>query len=98
MSGKRKVHSASFKGKVALEALKELTPINTLASRYEVQPSQISTWKKQLKSGVNKIFNKKRGRAKDDSNTVEKRLYEEIGRLKIELDWLKKSLRSVILV
>ncbi len=92
MSGKRRVHSPSFKGKVALEALKELTPINTLASKYEVQPNQISAWKKQLKDGVIEIFSKKRGRSKEHSNDVEKRLYEEIGRLKIELDWLKKKL------
>ncbi len=91
MSGKRKVHSAAFKGKVALEALKELKPINALASKYEVLPNQISTWKKQLKDGVTEIFSKKRGRAKEQSNDVEKCLYEEIGRLKIELDWLKKK-------
>jgi transposase-like protein len=91
MSGKRRVHSASFKGKVALEALKELNPINVLASNYEVQPNQISAWKKQLKEGVTEIFNNKRGKSTEQSNDVEKRLYEEIGRLKIELDWLKKK-------
>ena len=91
MSGKRKVHSALFKGRVALEALKELKPINALASQYEVQPNQISIWKKQLKEGVLEIFSKKRGKDKEQSNHVEKRLYEEIGRLKIELDWLKKK-------
>ncbi len=91
MSRKRRVHSATFKGKVALEALKELKPINMLASQYEVQPNQISTWKKQLKEGVPEIFSKKRSRTKEDSCKTEKRLYEEIGRLKIELDWLKKK-------
>ncbi len=91
MSGKRRVHSASFKGKVALEALKELKTINALASKYEVQPNQISNWKKQLKEGVPDIFNKKRGKAKDHANNVEKRLYEEIRSLKIELDWMKKK-------
>ena len=55
MSQKRRVHSAAFKGKVALEALKELKPINVLASQYEIQPNQISTWKKQLKEGVTEI-------------------------------------------
>ena len=91
MSGKRRVHSALFKGKVAIEALKELKTINELASEYEVQPNQISKWKKQLKEGVPEIFSKRRGKAKEQSNNVEKRLYEEIGRLKIELDWLKKK-------
>ena len=52
---------------------------------------EISTWKKQLKEGVAEIFSKKRGRAQEDSSKAEKRLYEEIGRLKMELDWLKKK-------
>lgn len=60
-------------------------------SQYEVQPNQISIWKKQLKEGVSEIFSKKRGKAKEESNNIEKRLYEEIGRLEIELDWLKKK-------
>ena len=72
MSRKRRVRSAAFKGKVALEALKELKPINVLASRYEIQPNQISTWKKQLKEGVTEIFSRKRGKAKDDSRKAEK--------------------------
>ena len=97
MSGKRKVHSPAFKGKVALEALKELKPINALASRFEVWPNQIGTWKKQLKDRVTEIFSKKRGRAKEHSNDVEKRLYEEIGRLKIIGLVEKKSLISAVL-
>jgi transposase len=91
MSRKRRVRSAAFKGKVALEALKELKPINVLASQYEIQPNQISTRKKQLKEGITEIFSKKRGRAKEDPGKAEKRLYEEIGRLKMEPDWLKKK-------
>jgi len=86
MSEKRKVHSAAFKGKVVLEALKELKPINALASQYEIQPNQISTWKKKLKEGVLEIFSKKSSKAKEDSHKVENRLYEEVGRLKMELD------------
>ena len=91
MSRKRRVHSAAFKGKIALEALKELKPINVLASQYEIQPNQISTWKKQLKEGVTEIFSRKCSKAKDNSRKAEKLLYEEIGRLKMELDWLKKK-------
>jgi len=91
MTSKRRVYNAAFKGKVALEALKGLKPVNVLASEYEVQPNQISLWKKQLKEGVPEIFNKKRGKAREQPNTVEKKLYEEIGRLKMEMDWLKKK-------
>ena len=91
MAGKRRVHSAAFKGKVALEALKGLKPVNVLASEYEVQPTQISAWKKQLKGSVSDVFAVKRGKAKKQSNEVEDKLYSEIGRLKMELDWLKKK-------
>ena len=91
MSVKRRVHSAAFKGKVALEALKELKPINVLASQYEIQPNQISTWKKQLKESVSEIFSRKRGKAKEDTRKAEKRLYEEISSLKI---WIWTGLKK----
>lgn len=91
MSKKRKVHSADFKAKVALEAHKNIKPVNEIASVYGVHPTQVSQWKSQLLSGVKDIFSSKRGRqaAADEAQTS--RLYEEIGRLKVELDWLKKK-------
>lgn len=91
MTARRKAHTAAFKGKVALEALKGLKPINVLASEYEVQPNQISLWKKKLKDYVPEVFSQKRGKAKMQSNADEQRLYEKIGRLEMELDWLKKK-------
>jgi transposase len=91
MAGKRKVHSANFKGKVALEAIRGLKPINVLASEYGVQPNQISIWKKSLKEGIPGIFSNKRGKAKINSDSTDKQLFEEIGRLKMERDWLKKK-------
>ncbi len=91
MPEKRRVHSAGFKGKVALEALKGLKTINVLASEYGVHPNQISIWKKQLKACIPDAFDKKRGKTKESSESIEKGLYEEIGRLKMELDWLKKK-------
>lgn len=91
MAGKRKVYGAAFKAKVALEALKGLTPINVLASEYGVQPNQISLWKKQMKDNVSEIFKNRRGRTKEKEDQTERKLYEEIGRLKVELDWLKKK-------
>ena len=74
-----------------MDALKGLKPTNVLASEHGVQPNQISVWKKQLKAGVPEIFGKKRGKAREQPSGVEKKLYEEIGRLKMELDWLKKK-------
>jgi len=91
MINKRKVHSASFKSKVALEAAKGLKTLHGLASEYKVHPNQISQWKKQLKEGVIDIFSKKRGKSSPDGEGREPELYEEIGRLKMELEWLKKK-------
>ena len=88
---KRKQHSTKFKTKVAIEALKELDTISTLASHYEVHPNQISTWKRQLREGTELIFTRKNKRKdKDDQDQLEK-LYEQIGRLKVENDFLKKK-------
>lgn len=91
MGNKRKVHSASFKSKVALEAAKGFKTIHGLASEYEVHPNQISQWKKQLNEGVIDIFSKKHGKNTLHGAEMEPKLYEEIGRLKMELEWLKKK-------
>ena len=92
MTNIRKVHSSAFKSRVALEAVKESKTINVLASEFGVHPNQIGLWKKQLKDGVVEIFGTKRGRSKKNTAVEESKLFEEIGRLKIELDWLKKKL------
>lgn len=90
----RRKFSSDFKAKVALEALKEQATIAELANRFDVHPNQISTWKKELLEGAGEIFSSKR--AKDIPAELEdgltKPLYEEIGRLKIESDWLRKKL------
>lgn len=86
----RKSYSGDFKAKVALEAVKGERSLSELASRYEVHPNQIRTWKKQLITGLPDIFSEHR-RSKDENDEgVKAKLYEEIGRLKVELDWLKK--------
>lgn len=87
----RKKHSAKFKAKVALEAIKGDRSISELASLYEVHPTQIGRWKKRLLEQVPEIFSgKRKTRAKEDEKLKEK-LYQEIGQLKVELDWLKKK-------
>lgn len=92
----RKTHSASVKAKAALEAIKGHQTINELAGKYGVHPTQLSHWKKQLLSESEAIFSDKRRRDQAQAVTQEARLYEEIGRLKIELDWLKKKFQPVI--
>jgi transposase-like protein len=90
MTAKRKRHSAEFKARVALEALKNRETVNELASKYEVHPSQISQWKTHLKESLAEIF-KSKARSNGDVKLVES-LYKQIGQLTVELDWLKKKL------
>lgn len=87
----RKKYSSEFKSKVALEALKGQRTLSELASEYEVHPNQISQWKQQLKNALPDVFDKTSAKSNTDSKKLEARLYQEIGRLKVELDWLKKK-------
>jgi transposase-like protein len=91
MAGARKRHSASFKAKVALEATKQTRTIAELAKAYQVHPVQISQWKKQLLDGVETLFQDGRRRDRDEAQAIQAELYERIGRLNMEVEWLKKS-------
>jgi transposase-like protein len=90
MTGPRKRHSASFKAKVALEAAKQTRTAAELAKAYQVHPVQISQWKKQLLDGAESLFRNTR-RDHEDSQALQAELYERIGRLNMEVEWLKKS-------
>ena len=90
MNGKRKQHTAEFRFKVALEALKGLKTVAELASIYEVHPTLINRWKKELHEGGRTIFGSPK-RKERETEVLQAALYEEIGRLKFELDWLKKK-------
>ena len=87
----RRSFSADFKARVALEALKGDRTLAELASHYEVHPNQIRTWKKRLLEEMSGIFSDKRRKEKQVDEGDKAKLYEEIGRLKIEVDWLKKK-------
>ena len=91
MAGTRKRHSASFKARVALEAAKQTRTIAELARTYQVHPVQISQWKKQLLDGVESLFRDGRRRESDRDRADQAELYERIGRLNMEVEWLKKS-------
>jgi transposase len=93
MSKKRRTFSADFKSKVALEALREQETLNQIAARYDVLPVQVSQWKNQLLSGASGTFARKGEREKllEDHSEKESRLYQKIGQLEVELDWLKKK-------
>jgi putative transposase len=89
--GMRRKHSATFKAKVALEAVKNEKTLAQLSSQYEVHPNQISQWKKRFLSEMSGIFSGKQKKVEKDSEALEAELYRQIGQLKVELDWLKKK-------
>lgn len=91
MSTQRKQHSAEFKAKVALEAIKGAETLNQLSVRFEVHPNQITRWKQEALEGMAEIFSRRKdNKAKDDEAATDE-LFKQIGQLKVELDWLKKK-------
>lgn len=88
----RKKFNAEFKAKVVLEALKEQKTIADLAVQYEVHPTQIQTWKKHFLDNSSAVFAEKNTSSKD-TEAKESRLFEQIGKLQVENDWLKKKLQ-----
>ena len=90
MVGVRKQHSAATKAKIAMEALKEVKTMAEIAGDNGVHPIQVGKWKKELISRSCELFEDKR-RRRDDRNEDTAALYEQIGRLKMELEWLKKK-------
>ncbi len=88
---KRTFRSATFKKKVALEAIRESETINELAKRYGVHPLQVRKWKKQLLDNAEVAF-KKNNIKRDNFQAKESALHEQIGKLSVENDWLKKKL------
>ena len=93
MSKKRRTFSAEFKAKVALEALREQETLNQIAASYDMLPVQVSQWKQQLLSSASGAFERPGERAKQlhEHEEKESRLYQKIGQLEVELDWLKKK-------
>jgi putative transposase len=91
MKGTRKRYPASFKARVALEAAKQTKTLAELSGRYQVHSVQISQWKKQLLDGIESLFRDGRRRDHDETQAIQAELYEQIGRLKMELEWLKKK-------
>ena len=88
----RKVYQAEFKAKVALEAVKGRMTINEIAKEFQIHSNQISKWKKQFLESLPGIFDNSRpGRSGEADEELTDQLYQQIGRLKVELDWLKKK-------
>ncbi len=87
----RKRHSAQVKAKVALEAIKGHKTVNEIASEYGVHPTQIAQWKKQALDQLPEIFSHKQQKGAQEEEALKAALYQQIGQLKVELDWFKKK-------
>jgi len=88
---KRQVHTPEFKAKVGLEAVRGVKTINEIGQAYGVHPVQVGQWKKAIQEQAKTLFEGKRGAKPMASHQEPDQLYSEIGKLKMELDWLKKK-------
>ncbi|GGB98189.1 transposase [Dyadobacter sediminis] len=93
MKKERRKFSASFKAKVAIEAINEVQTVQELASKYEIHPTQITAWKREFLEKAELVFSKESPPTGHDAeNTKEKELYSKIGELQVRVDFLKKVL------
>ncbi len=90
MKQKRRVHSPEFKTKVVIEILKGEKTSSQLAGKFGIHPAVLCDWKKQFLQSASEIF-KKRNRHSKNEDKEKAELFEQIGRLKMELEWLKKK-------
>jgi transposase-like protein len=91
MTRKRRAFGGAFKAKVALAAIRGDKTTAQLAAEYEVHTSQVTAWKQQLLEQAPKLFEDSRSKDRDETLANEQQLYEQIGRLKMENEWLKKK-------
>lgn len=91
MTIQRRQHSGAFKAKVALEAIRGERTLNELAADYGVHPVQITQWKRVALDALPEIFSSRRGSRQKEEEALKAALYQQIGQLKVELDWLKKK-------
>lgn len=90
----RKTYTPQFKAKIGLEAVRGVKTINEIGHEHGVHPAQVAQWKKEIQENANTLFEVKRGKKKEkeiNAHEDPERLYSEIGRLKVALDWLKKK-------
>ena len=88
---KRKRYSKDFKARVAVEAIKDQKTANELASEYEIHASLVSTWKQQALEALPEVFGQGQQRQAEEFEAEKDRLYRQIGKLQVEVDWLKKK-------
>lgn len=88
---KRRVHTAEFKAKVGLEAVCGVKTVTEIAQEFSVYPVLVGQWKKEILVNAGALFDAKRGPKPINESSPEDKLYGEIGRLRMEVDWLNKS-------
>ena len=91
MKTERRRYDGTLKAKVAVEAIKGQRTVNEIASAYGIHPHQVTQWKKQALAQLPEMFSNGRVRSQLADEELRDRLYQEIGQLKVELDWLKKK-------
>jgi transposase-like protein len=91
MHGMRRQHEAAVKAKVALEAIRGEKTISQIAGEYGIHPNQIRLWRDRALAALPAVFSKGRAKSEKDHEELEEELFRQIGRLKVENDWLKKK-------
>jgi len=91
MKKQRRKHTAEFKARVALEAIKGLETISEIAAKYELHPVQVGNWKKELLENVPEVFERKNAARDKDGEKERARLERKVGQLSMEVDWLEKK-------
>lgn len=89
---KRKKHTKKFKSKVALAAIKGNQTANEIASEFGVHASQVNRWKKEALDSLPEVFGNTQAKAEKDAEKEKNHLYQKIGKLQVEIEWLKKNL------
>lgn len=95
MNGKRRNHAAAFKARVALEAIKEEATLNEIGKSWEVHPVQVASWKKLLLEGAPSLFEHGHKKSEREQREREDELLRELGRLQVEVNFLKKKLERL---
>jgi transposase len=91
MKKQRRKHTAAFKARVALEAIKGLETMNQIAAKYDLHPVQVGNWKKELLERVPEIFDRKNPATDKEAEKEQARLERKVGQLSMEVDWLEKK-------
>ena len=95
MKRQRRKHSAEFKARVALEAIKGIKTVSEISQEYEIHPVQVSNWKRELLERVPELFNGKRGSSEREREVENAELHKKIGQLTMEVDWLGKKCKQL---